>query len=117
MEELEKYLNNCYIERDNGYVFVYKLVKREGHIGLICHETEAKPVFVAVYEDFPEIHSFEDVEFLKSFIPELDNTCNAKVISEEEYYNLTEQINKLYSLQEEQKKRIKDFVYGLGEKV
>ena len=117
MEELEKYLNNCYIERDNGYVFVYKLVKREDRIGLICHEAEVKPVFVAVYEDFPEIHSFEDVEFLKSFIPELDNTCYARAISEEGYYNLTEQINKLYSFQEEQKKRIKDFVYGLGEKV
>lgn len=117
MEELEKYLNKCYIEKDNGYVFVYKLVKREGRIGLICHEAEVKPVFVAVYEDFPEIHSFEDVEFLKSFIPELDDTCNAKVISEKEYYSFTEQINKLYSLQEEQKKRIKDFVYGLGEKV
>lgn len=117
MEELEKYLNKCYLENNIDFILVYKLIKRDNKIGLIIHEAGIKPTLVSVYEDFPEIKSFEDIKFLRSFVPELDEECRAKEISEKEYYDLTQQIDKLYSFQKQLKEQIKDFVYGLGEKV
>ena len=109
MEELEKYLNHHYLERDNEYIFVYKFVKVNNQYGFICHEVQVRPDTVYVYDDFPEDQE-GSIGFIKSFIPELDDTCIAKEISEGHYYELVSQIEKLNILQNEFQKKVREFV-------
>ena len=109
MKELEKYLNKCYLERDKEGIFVYKFVKVNGKYGLLCSEAQTKPVEVYIYEDFPENQELE-IDFLKSFIPELDEACSAKEISEGHYYELISQIAKLKTLQDVFQEKVRGFI-------
>ena len=115
MKELEKHLNECYVEREKDCVFVYKLVKVNGQYGLLCHEAQIRPYDVYVYEDFPG----NDIEYLKSFIPELNSECKAQLISEGHYYALISEITRIFDIQQVLNNDIKNFVEenGLGKKV
>ena len=119
MKNLEKYLNECYLERDKAYIFVYRIVKENGKYGLFCHEAQLKPAEVWVYRDFPdesEIDPQTGLNFLESFIPELNPECTARPISEDHYYETITKIEKIFEVQEEIKQQINQFVKenGLG---
>jgi hypothetical protein len=119
MKSLEEHLNKCYLERDREYVFVYKLIKVNEKYGLRCHEAQKKPAEVWVYEDFPDGLDPDPgtgLNFLESFIPELNPECTAKVISEGHYYEVITEIEKMFEIQEEVKQQINQFVKenGLG---
>lgn len=113
MEELEKYVNNFYLERDKEYIFVYQFTKVDNKYGLICYEVQLGPEQVWIYNDFPEDQE-RSIDFLKSFIPELDKECKSKQISEEHYYKLVSRIKELKEEFDIVRKKIVDFMkYGL----
>jgi len=121
MEELENFINHCYLEKGKDYILVYKLVKVKEKYGLLCYEVQTMPYEVWAYEDFPtekEI-SEERYDFLGGFIPELDNNCKAKPISEGHYIELITRIQALYEKRLALESQIKSFIEGdgLGEKV
>lgn len=109
MEELDKYLNKCYIEREKENIFVYKFVKVNNKYGFLCFGAQIKPEEVYVYEDFPYDQE-GSIGFIKSFIPELDKECEAKEISEGHYYELTTKISQLHEQQLVVNQQIKNFV-------
>lgn len=114
MEELEKYLNKCYLESDKEFIFVYKFVKVENIYGFLCYEVHAErgDISVSIYEDFP-VDQDGELEFIRSFIPELDEGCEAHEISERYYYELKARIKKLKLLQDTFKEQVKDFIKKL----
>ena len=115
MEELEKYLNKCYLEHNKNGIFCYKFIKFNEKYGFLFYEIQINPEDVYIYEDFPED---QDIDFIRSFIPELDKECEAKEISEGHYYELVKQIENLKALQDNVNQQIKSFVkYGLEKKV
>lgn len=109
MEELEKYVNKCYLEYCKDYIFVYKFVKVDGKYGLLCSEAQIDPCETFIYKDFP-VDQEGSIGFLKSFIPELDKECNAKEISEDHYYELISKIKILDEAQTILNNRIKNFI-------
>ena len=116
MEEIEKYVNSCFLELDKDCVFVYKIIKENDKYGLSCHEVEIRPNHVWVYNDFPD---YDVLNFIKTFIPEFDEECPAKEISEGHYYELVNKINKLKEMQNVVDNAIVNFVktYGLEQKI
>lgn len=109
MEELDKYLNKCYLEKEKDNIFVYKFVKIDGKYGFLCYEAQIKPCEIYIYEDFPDDQE-GSIGFIRSFIPELDKECEAKEISEGYYYELVSKIEKLNLLQETVNQQIKNFI-------
>ena len=109
MEELDKYLNNFYLERDEECIFVYQFTKIDNRYGVICYEVQLGPEQVWIYNDFPEDQE-RSIDFLKSFIPELDKDCSSKQISEEHYHELISHIKKLEEEFNVVRKKIVDFV-------
>ena len=121
METLEKYLNHYYAERGVDYMFIYKIIKENGKFGLLCHDIQMKPEQVWVYQDIPDVIDIMDngLTFLESFIPELNPDCEAKELSEFEYFTLITEIEKAFKLQEDAKSNIIKFIKtnGLAKKV
>lgn len=114
MEELEKYLNKYYIESDKDSIFIYKFIKTDDLYGFSVYSVFSDNYYyVTIYEDFPDQ---DDIEYIMSYIPELDSSCQAKEISEEEYYKIARGISSLKELENIVKTKIKDFVkeYELG---
>ena len=121
MEHLENFINHCYLEKGNDHILVYKLVKVKERYGLLCHEVQTMPYEVWVYEDFPteEEISEEGYSFLEGFIPELDDNCEAKPISEGHYIELITRIQVLYEKRLALENQIKNFIEedGLEQKI
>ncbi len=117
MEELDKYLNNFYLDQDKEWILAYQFTKVDDMYGVICYEIQLGPEQVWIYNDFPKDQE-KSVGLLKSFIPELDAECKAKQISEGHYHELTSRIKQLKEEYDVVRKKIVDFMkYGLEQEV